>query len=205
MSTLSFWSAFLPAAAQGITSAASMKAGMGGGGGGKKPAQQQVAAPSWIDQVLAGSTARPPEVGALGADPNLLINPEQVQVPYRRPDMDYTSTAPQRQSRVQGTELQGREAMMRQLMLMSTRASKKDIKKDNRSLRDILKTPSVTYRYKDEPGSAPKRPGIIAEDAPHYWRGGPAGKLIKSPAWLGAQHGAIRALAQKVKQLEKKV
>ena len=202
MSTLNFWSAFLPAASKGITSAASMKAGMGGGGGGGGAAAQQ-AGTSWIDQVLAGSTARPPEMAAQGADPSLLFNSD-VQIPYRRPDDIYTSTAPQKQSRVQGTELQGKEAALRQLMLLSTRNTKKNIKKDSRSLREILRTPAVTYRYKDEPGSTPKRPGIIAEDAPHHWRGGPAGKLIKAPAWLGAQHGAIQALARKVQKLEKR-
>ena len=200
MSTLNFWSAFLPAASKGITSAAAMKAGAGGaGGGGGGAAAKSVGAgaPSWIDQVLAGSSANPPSLAAQGADPNLLVNQEQVQIPYRRPDIEY----------VQGTEGKNvnREMALRQLMLLSTRNTKKNIKKDSRSLREILRTPAVTYRYKDEPGSTPKRPGIIAEDAPHHWRGGPAGKLIKAPAWLGAQHGAIQALARKVQKLEKRV
>jgi len=197
MSSLGFWGAFLPAAASGITAAASAKAG-GAGGAGKAGAAAQ--GPSWIDRLLA-SGQQPTQLGGPGWEPGTPVPPAELP---------------------QGTETQGTESTLRKLLqalsvgqqaygagkrapaVYSSRAAKTDIKKETRSLRQIMTTPAVTYRYKDEPKSVPKRPGIIAEQAPKSWRTGPGGNMIKSPAWIGALHGATQNLARRVDKLEKK-
>lgn len=220
-----FWGAAIPGITRGAQTALGGYASMGAG----TPAAAGAAEPTWIDKVLAQAKSRPPEMEAQAPDISELLSPREQQIPLRLPqgtetqergrmaslrEMFFGDTPEARQRRealgqvlggIPGNAVLGQSwvSPTQRSAILSARNSKKDVARDKRSLREILKTPSVTYRYKDEPGSAPKRPGIIAEQAPASWRTGPGGHLIKSPAWMGAQHGAIQNLARRVEKLEK--
>jgi hypothetical protein len=84
----------------------------------------------------------------------------------------------------------------------SARGTKRDVakKSDRKTLGDVLNTPTVTYRYRDEPRSAPKRTGVIAEEAPDGMTNAEK-TMVDLPAWVEHLEASVRALARDVAAL----
>jgi hypothetical protein len=90
--------------------------------------------------------------------------------------------------------------------------SDKRQKSGESKLRDFSrKIEPFEYRYKDEPSSAPKRPGIMAQDAEKSALGEeivadtPAGKVMKMPETLGVSLASISLLRKEVDELKAKL
>jgi hypothetical protein len=87
----------------------------------------------------------------------------------------------------------------------SARDTKRDVakKSDRKTLGDVLNTPTVTYRYKDEPRSAPKRTGVIAEESPDGMTNAEK-TMVDLPAWIEHLEASVRALARDVAALRRR-
>jgi hypothetical protein len=122
----------------------------------------------------------------------------QPSVPYASP---YTAEQ-QRQMRIARDR-------MRLMQLYSSRTLKDDISRDDeqRSLREVLATPTYRYRYRDEPAGTQGRIGPMAEEVPARWQSRmPNGLVgIKMPVMLGALHAATRALGREVQTLKERL
>lgn len=96
--------------------------------------------------------------------------------------------------------------LWQQLAAYSSRTLKDDITRadERRSLREVMATPTYTYRYKDE--ATPERIGPMAEEVPERWQTQVNGRAgIRMPVMLGALHAATRALARDVRSLKEQL
>lgn len=94
------------------------------------------------------------------------------------------------------------------LSINSSRALKDDITRadEQRSLREVMQTPTYSYKYKSDGPGDPQRLGPMAEEVPPGWQvqmGDVMG--IKMSPYLGALHAAVRALGRETQTLRQRL